>query len=231
MASKAKPNPYGASAPEYAGQYANAPEYGSPSGAYAVPSVYQDAPYTDTFGWGPKPHISVSSTPDAMRLGTVETRTMRPEDNESPQAYYGPLDADDKRRHSVEDQDADGWREQKSRYQMGPDPRWNPPSETRWTEQLSPNNYSFTRPFDQGRKGNGARELNGTHFSMADHRREYDILGMQPWGMHRNTYRISPAPWDADLYDVPPPDTVGTYVQGRIQAVDVPDSGNRAYRL
>lgn len=233
MASKkATHNPYGANTPEYAGQYANAPEYGSPSGAYAVPGIHRDAPYTDTFGWGPEPRISVSSTPDAMRLGSVETRTVRPDDDDAPGEFYRPLDADDKKRHSVEDQDADGWTEKKARYQVGPDPRWTPPAETRLTEQMSPRSYSFTRPFDQGTKGNGARQLSGMHMSMADHKREYDILGMQPWGQHRNTYRLSPAPWDADMYDVPPESTVGTHSQGRIQAVEVPgNTGNRSYRL
>ena len=100
------------------------------------------------------------------------------------------------------------------------------------TEKLSPRRYSFTRPFDQGTKGNGARQLNGQHFSMADHRRDYPILGMRPWNQHRNTYRVDPAPWDAEMYDVPPESTMGAVTNGRIQAVDVPgDSGNRSYRL
>jgi len=231
MAGGSSPNPYGANVSEYAGQYGNAAEYGSPSSAYAAPGPGTDAPYTDTFGWGPSPRISVDSTPDAMRVQDFPIRQMRPAGNEAPERYYGPLDADEKKRHSVEDQNANGWDEKKSQYKIGPDPRWNPPAETRLTERMSPNSYSFTRPFDQGTKGNGARQLNGVHMSMADHRREYDILGMRPWAAHRNTYRVDPTPWDADIYDVPPADTVGAPIQGRIQAVDVPESANRAYRL
>jgi len=231
MTGGASPNPYGADVSEYAGQYGNAAEYGSPNSAYASPGPAKDSPYTDTFGWGPSPRISVENTPDAMRLRDFPIRQMRPDGNEAPQEYYRPIDADKKKRYSAEDQDANGWDEQKSQYKIGPDPRWNPPAETRPTERMSPNSYSFTRPFDQGTKGNGARQFNGSHMSLADHKREYDILGMRPWGAHRNTYRVDPTPWDADIYDVPPPDTMGAPVQGRVQAVDVPDSANRAYRL
>lgn len=231
MAGGAQPNPFGANTSQYAGQYGNAAEYGSPSSDYATSGPGTDAPYNDEFGWAPRPRISVDDTPDAMRVGGFPTRTMRPKADEAPGVYYRPLDADEKARHSVESQDADGWSELKGQYKIGPDPRWNPPAETRVTERMSPSSYSFTRPFDQGAKGNGARTLNGMHFSMADHRREYDILGMRPWGMHRNTYRVDPTPWDADMYDVPPPSTTANVTQGRIQAIDVPDSANRAYRL
>lgn len=231
MAGGATPNPYGANTPQYAGQYSNVSDYGSPDAAYAVPDAQSDAPYIDEFGWSPHPRISVGNTPDAMRLGDFPTRTMRPGAAEAPGVYYRPLDADDKERHSVEDQDADGWTEKKDQYKIGPDPRWNPPAETRITEQLAPRSYSFTRPFDQGSKGNGARALNGTHLSMADHRRDYEILGMQPWAPRRNTYRADPAPWDADLYDVPPASDMGVSTQARIQAVDFSRAPNGSFRL
>jgi hypothetical protein len=223
-------NPYTVNTVEYAGQYANTAESGQTNSAYAVPSD-TTAPYTNTFGWGPTPRISVGNTPDAMRLGSMPVRTVRPEDDASPESYYRPNDADDAQRHSVEDQNANGWSERKDHYKIGPDPRWNPPVETRLTEQMSPANYAFTRPFDQSTKGNGARQFNGQHFSMADHRRDYEILGMQPWSPRRNTYRVDPAPWDMDLYDVPPAQDMGVSVQGRIQAVELPHHGNSAYRL
>lgn len=231
MAGGAQPNPYGANSAEYAGQYANASDYGSPSNAYAAPGPGTDAPYNDEFGWGPSPRISVGSTPDAMRVQSFPVRTFRPDDNDAPGVFYRPLDADDKARHAVEEQDANGWDEKKSRYVIGPDPRWNPPSETRVTERMAPTSYSFVRPFDQESKGNGARSLNGIHMSMADHRREFEVLGMRPWSAHRNTYRVDPTPWDADMYDVPPEQSIGTISQARVQAINVPDSANRAFRL
>jgi hypothetical protein len=217
--------------PDYAGQYANLPEYGTPNSAYAAPGLRDDAPYNDEFGWGPKTRIGVESTPDAMREGQFPVRDVRPAANQAPGVHYRPIGADENQRHSVEHQDADGWVEKKDRYKIGPDPRWNPPSEPRMTSQMAPTTYSFTRPFDQAGKGNGARLLNGNHFSMADHRREYDILGMRPWSAHRNTYRVDPAPWDADMYDVPPEQSFGVTTQGRIQAVELPNNGNRSYRL
>lgn len=229
---KSSPNGYGARNPEYAGQYSDTPDYGSPNSAYAAPDLHRDAPYNDEFGWGPKTRISVEGTPDAMREFQAPVREKRPNASESPVPFYSRLDADEAQRHSVENQDANGWTEQKSSYKIGPDPRWNPPVETRMTSNMAPRTYSFTRPFDQGSKGNGARTFNGLHFSMADHRRDYEILGMRPWSQHRNTYRVDPAPWDADMYDVPPESTIGTQTQARYQAVDVPvESGNRSYRL
>lgn len=214
-----------------AGDYADAPEYGQPDTAYAAPDIHRDAPYNDEFGWGPRTRISVENTPDAMREFAAPVRDFRV-NPENQYDFYRQRDADEKQRESVTDQDGNGWDEKKDRYKIGPDPRWNPPAETRVTEKLSPRRYSFTRPFDQGTKGNGARQLNGQHFSMADHRRDYPILGMRPWNQHRNTYRVDPAPWDAEMYDVPPESTMGAVTNGRIQAVDVPgDSGNRSYRL
>lgn len=229
MAGGASPNPYAAD--NSGGQYGNAAEYGTPNNAFAAPGPGTDAPYIDEFGWGPSPRISVGSTPDAMRLQSFPVRTVRPDAEDAPEEFYGPLDADDKNRHSVENVDADGWTIQKDQLRRAPDPRWNPPAESRITQQMAPRTYSFWRPFDQGTKGNGARSLNGMHFSMADHRREYDILGMRPWSAHRNTYRTDPTPWDADMYDVPDPDTVGTQYQGRFQAVELPASDNRSFRL
>ena len=229
MAGGAQPNPYSNSG--YSGEYGNAADYGQPNSAYAAPGPSTDAPYNDEFGWGPSPRISVNGTPDAMRLQEFPVRTFRPDGDDAPQEFYGPIDAEEKQRHSVENVDADGWEIQKAQYKIGADPRWNPPNETRITERMSPRTYSFWRPFDQGTKGNGARSLNGTHFSMADHRREYDILGMRPWSAHRNTYRVDPTPWDADMYDVPPEGNSGNAIQGRTQAVEMPYSGDRSFRL
>lgn len=229
MAGGAPPNPY--QADNAGGQYGNAADYGTPNNAFAAPGPGNDSAYIDSFGWSPSPRISVNGTPDAMRLQNFPVRTVRPEGDDAPDTYYGPIDADDKKRHAVENQDADGWQTDRDRYRIGPDPRWNPPVETRVTSGMSPRSYAFWRPWDQGTKGNGARQFNGTHFSMADHRREYDILGIRPWSAHRNTYRVDPTPWDADQYDIPDSETVGTAYQGRVQAVELPNPDNRSYRL
>jgi len=225
-----KGNGYGARVTG-AGDQGTTPDYGQPDSAYAAPDIHKDAPYNDEFGWSVHMRLGVENTPDAMRELDFPVRDMRPPGNTSPQPYYRTLDADEKQRESVTDTDGNGWEEQKGSYKIGPNPREIPPPETRLTERMSPASYSFTRPFDQLSKGNGARSLTGIHFSMADHRRDYEILGMRPWSAHRNTFRVDPAPWDADMYDVPPVDTQGTYVNGRVQAVDIPSSGNNSYRL
>lgn len=90
---------------------------------------------------------------------------------------------------------------------------------------MSPNTYSFVRPFDQTPE----RQFNGVHFSMADHRRDYEIGGMTPAYKPRNTYRIEPAPWDKDIVDMPP--NVQPDISERIVSVDVPPTTNRSWRL
>jgi hypothetical protein len=225
---------YAARNPEYAGQYADTPDYGTPNSAYAAPDLRRDAPYTDEFGWGPKTRISVETTPDAMREMEFPVRGDGPYDGTAPKKYWGPRDADEAQRESVTNTDANGWTTPSYAKRVNRNnPRETPPAETRWTERLGPSNWSFTRPFDQGAKGTGARFLNGVHFSMADHRRDYPILGMRPMRQSRNTYRVDPAPWDADMYDVPPESTIGVSTQARYQAVEsmeIPGS-TRSYRL
>lgn len=101
--------------------------------------------------------------------------------------------------------------------------------------KMAPTRYSFTRPFDQLNRIYGdaqvgtARQMNGQHFSMADNRRTYDILGMEPARRsRRNTFRLMPAPWDADIVDLPPADSGP--INGRVRSVEVPYQ-SRSYRL
>lgn len=225
---------YAARNPEYAGQYADTPDYGSPNGAYSAPDIRRDAPYNDEFGWSVHMRRGVENTPDAMRNLEFPVRQDGPTGGTPPRTYWAPRDADERIRESVTDTDANGWRTESHFKPVNRNnPRETPPAETRWTERLGPSNWSFTRPFDQLAKGTGARTFNGLHFSMADHRRDYEILGMKPWRQSRNTYRVDPAPWDADMYDVPPDATVGVQMQARypsVQAVDIPSNGG-SYRL
>lgn len=224
---------YAARNPDYAGQLADTPDYGTPNSAFAAPDLRSDAPYTDTFGWGPKTRISVSGTPDAMRELEFPVRQDGPTGGTPPRRYWRKRDADEAQRESVTELDANGWEITKNQYHVGRNPRETPPPETRWTEKLSPANWSFTRPFDRNSKGNGARSLNGMHFSMADHRRDYTIGGMRPWRQSRNTYRMDPSPWDADMYDVPPTETQNVTNQARYQAPSGPQEygPTRSYRL
>lgn len=183
--------------------------------------------YVYPLGWATKLARLISGTPDPQREMDMPVRTVRPDGGETPGHFYGPLDAETARRESATTTQAVGWVEEKSQYVMGPDPRWNPPVENRLTSDMSPASYTFTRPFDQLSKGNGARQFNGMHFSLADHRREYDIGGMGTAQNYRNTYRAAPAPWDADMYDQAEPQTL---TPGVVNYVPAPSAGS-AYRL
>jgi hypothetical protein len=203
--------PYEASA-QQPGQYGTYIQYeDSPNPAYVPESGNHE--YVFPFGWATKLATKIGGTPDAQRERGERTYTVRPDGDEPPTRFYGPLDAETKRRESITGTDAVGWQEQTGEYLPGPDPRWNPPSDKdRLTSGMSPASYSFHRPFDQLSKGNGARTFNGMHFSMADHRRNYPIGEMDSAKSYRNTYRASPIPWDADTYDAPEAQTIESSV-------------------
>lgn len=199
---------------------------------YAAPDLDINNGYNDEFGWsdGLMPYGAIWGTPDAFRLNTTNQRDFY----EGPETleFHEQRDDDDRIRHTEEIIDADGWQEEKGFKKVGLfNPREYPPPETRWTEAQSPNTYSFLRLFDQLHKGSGARRFNGSHYSFAEHPRRYDILGMEPPKVGRNTYRLNPVPWDADSLDVPP-FTAPDYVPVRIQALELsPSQQQRSWRL
>jgi len=210
----------------------NTPEYAQLDSAYAVPDITEDAPYIDEFGWSSHLRLSAQETPDDARLGQRPLHEFYP-DTRDPERFYRDRDADDAKRHSVEDIDANGWEEGRGvtpgDRRWADNPRRNPPPDNRVTQIMAPRSYSYVRPFMTGLPKEGARDLNQGHFSMADHRRTYPIADMAPVKTARNTYRIDPTPWDVDLVDVPPAQT--PYVpQGRIQSVEV-SSPSRTWRL
>lgn len=200
--------------------------------SYAAPDLDIDNGYNDEFGWadGVMPAHSIWGTPDGMRLNTVNQHDFY----NGPETYnfHVQRDDDDRIRHLEEVIDANGWQEEVGFKKVGLfNPREYPPLPTRWTESQSPNTYSFVRYFDQLHKGSGARRFNGSHYSFAEHPRRYDILGMDPPKVGRNTYRINPVPWDADSIDVPP-QVAPDYVPVRIQAMELGFSQQeRSWRL
>lgn len=200
---------------------------------YAVPDLDEDAPYNDEFGWSPALRLSSEGIPDDARLGVRPLRDFYPDGGRSPEQFYGARDADDKVRHSVENIDANGWTESKgidNRRRWAPNPREIPPMPDRVTDQLAPRSYSFWRPFGHGLpKAGTPRNFNGQHFSMADHRRNYEIGGMAPATSRRNTYRIDPTPWDTNIVDIPP-NVDPEIPNARIQGVEV-SYGSRNWRL
>lgn len=201
------------------------PEYAVPQhGSYAVPSIHAGGPHNKDFGWAPGQRVpapSATEYPSAQRLQTIPRYSFTPNPEDPPEKWYGYRDADEKHRHSVEDIDADGWTELKgvgpNDRRWEPNPRSVPQPETRPTQQMAPRSYSFVRPFDTGY----ARTFNGFHFSMADHRRNYEILGMAPVSSRRNTFRAEPVPWDTDIVDMPEDNETATPYY-RLQSPDLP---------
>lgn len=89
----------------------------------------------------------------------------------------------------------------KEAYIPGPDPRWEPAPVAPVTEHAS---YRFFR-YGYGLQVPYPLVNTGAHFSMADHRRNYPVLGMEPIRERRNTYRVDPPPRDVTIQDRPSP--------------------------
>lgn len=214
--------------------------------AYAVPALSAGDAYMDEFGWAPnisgKP--SAQEYPSAQRLGSIPLyqRDGRPNGTLMHDGLTDRLDKDQvERSHAgAENTIATGWTTETGLSQgdkrWADNPRRVPPPEPRITSRLAQNTWSFTRFFDQlNRTHDGdaptgsARKFNGLHFSMADHRRNYDIYGMRPVSSRRNTYRIEPTPWDIDIVDMPPSEN-SNIPEARILGVELPYQ-SRAMRL
>lgn len=204
---------------------------------YADPDPTSENGYVDSpvAAWAPGLRVSPEGVPDATRLQQIPLHDYRP-DQGPPDAFWlnpqtGPGYEEQRRHNSQEFVDADGWTMQRGVGAPGkraaPDPRRTPPEEPRLTNQMSPSRYTFTRPFDQ----HAARHLDGSHFSMADHRRNYPVMGMAPVGYKRNTYRADPTPWDVDIVDVPQNAVDAYQGAGGYISSDVPWNTSRSMRL
>lgn len=194
------------------------------NGRYAVPAVPEttDPEYTTAFSPRLKAGGSPdgSALPDDIRIGTREPPVG---ENYNEPGWQAKRNSDRLRRHSL-DRSTGMWRVRQERIPKPTMPIWDqdrPP--TRPTAQCSPTGYTFQRPWHIPR--NAAEALGPgavLHFSLADHRRLYQINTQKPQGrVGVNTYRASPRPWDENLF-VPPP-AGGAVPQGRI-------AGNRAFR-
>lgn len=205
-------------------------EMGAGSADFAVPTEGTDAPGwidSPTGAYSARLDASPGGTPDPMRELYFPTRDYRPDPKQAPEAFWTGMQGpgrDYMARHQQEFLDADGIEATKPR-DKNQAPRPARPDEPRPSNRLSPHNYIFTRPFAQETE----RYFTGDHFSMADHRRTYAILGMAPPQYRRNTYRADPVPWDADRIDMPTPS--GSASPGHIIAYDLPPVDNQTWRL
>lgn len=224
-------NPY--AAPEVRiGDYVNRSH--APNYRYSDSSARDDG-YVDNPSEDYAPHLTpgADGTPDARRMQRIPLYQYRAPADAPPENWWngprGPGQESVARHKSQETVDGDGWTmvrgvNYETLHRSAPDPRRTPPAESRVTAQMAPTTYSYTRPFNQDTE----KYLNGNHFSMADHRRNYEIYGMAPINTRRNTYRSDPLPWDTNIVD-----TVPTYqpVDARITQVEVADAAGRAWRL
>lgn len=178
-----------------------------PNPAYSVDRMEEDAPYFDepADNWAVKLSEpgTVEGVPDARRTEQFPLIDHHPVTLEG----YARRDVSTAQRHTDEQIQPNGIPQQPGFIKTyAPFALATPSTDGfRWTMDMSPLTYLFERPFDQGAKGLGRNQVNGSHFSMADHRRDYEILGMAPAPVSRNTYRTeTPPPWDTNYYDAVP---------------------------
>jgi len=189
---------------------------------YALPVGNPDFAVHQTDGTGTREDISWSAGQDfpaASRAQLIPRYDRRPDEG-SPVTYWGESGIEGttgkiRSRSGGEDLKANEIAMDPYRYDLGQrrwqdTPRRTPIDSGRPTARYSPSNWRFLRPFDQLNRPyeefvtGSARHLTGMHFSMADHRRLYEILGMAPQKSHRSTYRVEPPPWDQKMVDMPP---------------------------
>ena len=209
-----------------------APAAPSPYTAGATPGTSPDHSYSTANPWSGDGYsdspIGAYAPPPSVDPDRLELRT-RVDSRANLRDVFGwwkRKNADVNQRESVTEQNAVGWTERKSAPRGVADrPKPSATGEPRSTLSMSPGNYQFERPFD----ARIARTFDGQHFSMADHRRTYDIYGMAAPSRPRNTYRIEPGPTDRDITDMP---TDANYSPQYAQAPDVPISAiERSWRL
>lgn len=192
---------------------------------YGVGDSEGTTQYIRNLGWAPELTDRIGGTPDPYR----EEQLPRQDRRANLRNFFGwwkSYDADTATRESVVTQQTTGSTERKGKLNRADDPRWTSPGEARPTQQLNPHTYFFQRPWDQVI----SRRFGGSHFSLADNRRAYDILTQSAIPNRRTTFRLEPTPWDNNMVDeVPDPSPVQS---SRLPAADIPlSSSQRSYRL
>jgi hypothetical protein len=207
--------------------------WGGP-GRYSVPGVYETTDPDYTTGYSPTLAPGGSSDgsqlPDNVRIGR---RELPVGENYNEPGWQSIRHAEQLQRQT-EDHTEDMWSIKQDKLPAPRVPLWEQARmPTRPTATNSPTGYGFQRYWHIPRNvadvffEDSATPLGASrqHFSMADHRRKYEIMGMRPQGRTGvNTYRASPRPWDENLYQAPAAPSTPTVPRGL-------SSGGRAYRL
>lgn len=175
-------------------------------GRYSVPDVPESTDPDWTTGYSPTLKAGGSpdgsALPDDIRTGHREP----PPNNPNDHAWNAVRQSEFHQRHSVETT-SEMWQVQQHTVPRPRVPLWEQDRlPVRPTATNSPTGYAFTRPWHIPRNIHDAiGEDAVAHFSMADHRRNFEIMGMVPRGRTGvNTYRATPRPWDEQLF-IPPP--------------------------
>lgn len=197
------------------------------SRAYSVPDIPETTDPDYTTGFSTDIANGGSADGTAVPSDIRTDRREPPENDPNVRSYWATRYSDQNRRYNRQEMTYTGWDVQQYKVPPGQNPLWTqerPP--TRPTANDSPMPSMFTRYWHIPRNVKDAvGEEAVAHFSMADHRRVYQIMGQKPQGgLGVNTYRANPRPWDENLF-VPEGDrnleggNGGSYV------------GNRSYRL
>lgn len=179
-------------------------------GRYAVSNVPEstlegyDTGYSTQLSSGGSP----VGTPDDIRIGT-----RNPPPNDPNQHAYNAKQKSNFHARHAEERNVDGYQViQQARFPAPRVPLWEQDRPaTRPLASKSPVSRFFMRPWHIPRNRAEIGDGGTLHQSMADHRRNYEINAMKPQGsLGTNTYRVTPRPWDENLY-IPPAaqDTVG----------------------
>ena len=166
-----------------------------------IPSSYPGHPYSPALRQG------LDSTPDAEREGAwpVASYEAKPDD---PGSLARQRDASSALRESETVTVTGGIPTVRAGVTPGaarfaPLPNSVAQPESRWTQQLSPHQFYFSRDMVST---TGPKRFNGMHSSMASMIRNYDIYGMTPARRGRNT--ISETPLNNgvnNMVDIPQP--------------------------
>lgn len=189
---------------------------------YAI-SDDADAPYS-VGGWSPELAYSTTGTPDPVRVGQLPEVDFYA-DATNAEAFHDKRSAETAERESTVTESTlpfpTATTEPGNRF--APNPRTVPPAESRWTQRLSP-----VTSWLRNMLGGAPKQLNGNHFSMADHERTYEILGMTPQRSSRSTYRLEAPEFGLSIVDIPA--EAAEPVSGTIRALNVPRTGG-SFRL
>lgn len=191
---------------------------------YAVRDIPESTDPEYTTGFSPELRAGGSASGEALpdQIRTKKRKTPIPGRNWNSPEWQAERDSEFLKRHSVEEYEVRGTQRQykPSVPKIPVQTQDNLP--TRPTATKSPAYATFQRPWHIPRNAKDALGENATtHFSMANHERQYEIFGMQPRGrLGVNTYRAQPKPWDENLYIAP-----------RAGEVSGGIAGNRAFRL